>query len=378
MDSGLRARQRQRHRQRQRRNRRNFILFCVAVVFIIIFSICMKGCGGKDETKEAQTPAPTPTPAPVATPEPQKVPQNVDEIIAEMSLDDKILQLMIVDIDTLTGVSNTTLYGNTSMKKITDYPVGGLVYDSGNIESKSQATVMLSNTQNQYISENYVPAFLATTESAGDISAIAQTLMTDPSSELAYNSGAGTANNLKSFGFNLNLSPYVAMNETDDTENFSSAAAGIGNGMRDGRVIPLYNKFPQQMITSTSKEQAMEKELFPWRIIIQGGADMIMMSETPVPALTGVTEPYLASSFIETTLRSEMDFSGVIVTPPLSGLPTEKYIEALLAGCDMLYLPDSIDAAKQAVKDAVTQGVITEDRITQSVRRVLLLKKSLG
>ncbi len=370
MDTGLRARQRARQRERKRRQRRNLaILFGVFVIAIVLL-VVSKSC---DSSSNEPVVNPEPSPEVVATPTPTPVPETVDEIIAQMSLDEKILQLMVVDIDRFTGVENTTLYGATSQAKVTENPVGGLIYDQGNIESKAQVSIMLSNTQKQYTEENFIPVFLGTTETAGDISAFAK----EENFEGAYDAGKNVGSGLKNTGFNLNLSPYVAVEQDEDSENVASAAASVGSGMRDGGVIPVYNKFPQEKILSTTKEAAFQKELLPFSLVIQGGADAVMLSDRPVFILTGSSAPYLTASFISETLRGEMDFDGVIFTPPLTGLTGDTFISSLLAGCDVLYLPDDYKAAIDSIKNAVASGILTEDRITESVRRVLLLKKSL-
>lgn len=371
MDTGLRARQRARQRERKRRQRRNLAIFFGSIVLLIVFISIFKSCGAP--TSNEPTVSPEASPEATVTPTPTPVPETVDEIIAQMSLDEKILQLMVVDIDRFTGVENTTLYGATSQAKVTENPVGGLIYDQGNIESKSQVSIMLQNTQKQYTKENFIPVFLGTTETAGDISEFAKT----ESFDAAYDAGKNIGLGLKGTGFNLNLSPYIALEQDEDSENVASAAASVGSGMRDGGVIPVYNKFPQEKVLSTTKEAALQKELLPFSLVIQGGADAIMLSDRPVFILTGSSAPYLTASFISETLRGEMDFDGVIFTPPLTGLTGDTFISSLLAGCDILYLPDDYKTALNSIKNAVASGILTEDRITESVRRVLLLKKSL-
>ena len=157
-------------RRKKRRQKRMRILLVIAIIAAVIFGICMAFGGGGEEPASAPTPTPEATPVVEAEPTPTPKPQTADEFIAAMSLDKKLMQLFVLDIDTLTGVENTTLHGNTSKKVISENPIGGILYDGGNIESKPQFSSMLSNLQAQYKEENGFPVFLGISEEGGELS----------------------------------------------------------------------------------------------------------------------------------------------------------------------------------------------------------------
>src|SRR5690242_10498401 len=84
-------------------------------------------------------------------------------------------------------------------------------------------------------------------------------------------------------------------------------------------------------------------------------------------------------------LRSDLNFSGMIVTDALSmsGLTIyftqeEAAVRALEAGADMLLKPADVDAAFRGVRDAVKSGRVTESRVEESARRIMAAKYDLG
>ncbi|MDQ3181729.1 MAG: glycoside hydrolase family 3 protein, partial [Acidobacteriota bacterium] len=84
-------------------------------------------------------------------------------------------------------------------------------------------------------------------------------------------------------------------------------------------------------------------------------------------------------------LKKDLNFDGLIVTDAMdmSGLTLyfnqdEAAVRAILAGADVLLKPASADATIKGLKDAVASGRITEERINESVRKVLAWKYQLG
>ncbi|MEV0252902.1 glycoside hydrolase family 3 protein [Streptomyces sp. NPDC050732] len=124
----------------------------------------------------------------------------------------------------------------------------------------------------------------------------------------------------------------------------------------------------------------------PFRAAIAAGVDSVMTAHIVVPALDPSGDPATLSHPILTgVLREELGFDGVIATDSLAmrGVRT-KYgddrvaVLALKAGADQLLNPPRPDVAWHAVIDAVRNGELTEDRIDESVLRVLRMKAKVG
>ena len=115
---------------------------------------------------------------------------------------------------------------------------------------------------------------------------------------------------------------------------------------------------------------------------IDGGADMVMVSHMAAPALTGNNDPGIFSRVLVTNiLREQMGFEGVIITDAMNmSAITEYYaadeasIMAVLAGCDMLLMPEDYEKAYTGVLEAVRNGNIDEERINDSLRRIYRIK----
>src|SRR5467141_744318 len=127
-------------------------------------------------------------------------------------------------------------------------------------------------------------------------------------------------------------------------------------------------------------------EIVPFRAGIAAGADVVMSAHIAFPALTGSNEPATLSAAVLTgLLRDSLRFPGLVVTDALMmGAIVTKYgageatVRAFLAGSDLLLIPADPDSAVLAMTAAVAAGRVTPQRLAQSVRRVLEIKRRLG
>ena len=126
----------------------------------------------------------------------------------------------------------------------------------------------------------------------------------------------------------------------------------------------------------------MEAELVPFRAGIQEGISFIMAAHISVPELTGDEVPCSLSPYMITdVLRGEMGFDGIVVTDALNmGAVSRQYssgdaaVAALNAGVDLLLMPVDFQGAYEGVLAAVEEGVLSQEQIEESVRRILRVK----
>ena len=112
---------------------------------------------------------------------------------------------------------------------------------------------------------------------------------------------------------------------------------------------------------------------------------MVMVAHISAPEVTGSSEPASLSRVLMTEkLRGELGFEGVIVTDSfemlaISGVydPGEAAVKAFLAGADIILMPADYEKAFDAVLAAVESGEISEERLEQSLRRILRMKADL-
>lgn len=363
---------------------------------------------------ELQTPAPTsdPTPVPVVekTTE-EKLDEIANAVIEVMPLEDKVAGLFIVTPEAITGVNTAVRAGKGTEDALSEYAVGGLIYFANNIQNADQLKEMISNTK----SYSKYPLFIAVDEEGGRVSrliskglcekvdsagVISQT--GDPAN--AYTAGFTIGSALNSFGFNLDLAPVADISSVEnsymgdrtygtDAQTASPFVAAMTQGIQAQQVTACLKHFPGNGATTQdphtgiatsdrSAEQFRAEEFAVFQAGIDAGANMIMISHMAAPALTGSNEPCTLSETVVTDiLRNEMGYDGVIITDALNmGAISDYYtaadaaILALRAGCDMLLMPENFKEAYNGVLEAVQNGIISEERIDDSLRRIYRIK----
>ncbi len=356
------------------------------------------------------TPEPTPEQVVELTPE-QKLDEIVNAGIEVMPLEDKVAGLFIVTPESITGVSTAVKAGEGTQKALAQYAVGGIVYDKKNIKSEEQFREMLDNTE---LYTKY-PIFLAVSEEGGSASVVAgsgigantdtaKAIGQSGDTDVAYQAGVTVGTNLSGLGINLNFAPVADITTADSSflgdRSFGSGAQLAGSmagsfvqGMQSTGVASCVKYFPGQggtadnpangrSVTDRTEEQFRSEEFVAFQAAIDAGADMVMISNIQAPALTGDNEPCVFSEKLVTDiLRVEMDFDGVIISDVLNMPAISDYysaddaaIRALKAGCDMILAPEDFETAYNGVLQAVRDGVISEERIDDALRRIYRIK----
>ncbi|WP_051656577.1 glycoside hydrolase family 3 N-terminal domain-containing protein [Butyrivibrio sp. AE3004] len=315
----------------------------------------------------------------------------VDTCISEMPLEDRVAGLFMVSPEQLTGSDAVVKAGTGTQEALNSYAVGGLLYVSKNIKDAGQIKDMLSTT----VSMSKYPLFMSTVEVGGEKSIVANALSLDPvasPSELgasgnadeAYNTASKVADYLNAYGFNMNLG--VNANLSDSGNSFGTdpklVSAMVGKtveGLQTFGVSACLQFFPETVNSGNSLE-GMADALAPFRAGIDAGASMIMVCTAPSTGITGDDTPScLSSTVIQDVLRGQLGYDGIIITDSLSDV-ADRYssadaaVAALQAGADMIFLPENFAESYQGVLAAVQNGVISEDRINESLRRIYRVK----
>lgn len=347
------------------------------------------------------------------TPSPEEL--RAKELIADLTLEQKILQLFFVTPESLTGVEAATRAGDATKEALLSNPVGGIIYSEKNLEDIDQVKDLLSGTQ-AFLSEgNQLPAFLAIDEEGGDVSPVSDALDTSSFNTMAeigaasdentaHDMGVTIAKDIKSLGFNVNFSPVadLAGNEVIDTRAFSKdaeiASKLVGNviaGSQENGVLNVASHFPGlgsisdvAHIDRTRIEKSLEdmkaEDFLPFQNAIDSDVGFILVSHA---IFTSVDDqrPCSMSSSVVSLLREDLGFNRIIITDSLN-LPviTDHYnsgdaaVAAISAGADMLLCPSDLDEAIEALLNAIEKNTISEERIDESVIRILEAKICLG
>lgn len=394
---------------------RKSLLFIVSAAL----ALSLTGCGAapdvtipSPEPAESSQPTPEPTPSPTPEPTPDPVLTKAEELLAGMSLREKLCQLMIVRPETLTGESPVTVAGETTRQALEAYPVGGLIYSVDNLVTQEQTREMIENTQ----SYSKLPLIISADEEGGNVGRLMYKLGTtfihsmysykDMGEDTAYQNALTIGTDMVSCLFNTDFAPVADVwtnpantvigdrAYSDEFGQASELVAAAVRGFTESGVICCVKHFPGHGDTSTdthegaavvdkSLEELRAGEFLPFEAGIEAGVDMVMVGHITVTAVDD--EPATISHEVITgLLREELGWDGVVVTDSLDmgalagyeiGEVCVKYLEA--GGDIMLGIPD-LAAALTALETAVTEGRLTEQRIDESALRVLMLKLSHG
>lgn len=302
------------------------------------------------------------------------------------------------------------------------YPMGGIIYFSQNLIGPEQTRTMLMNTQSYARERSGFPVFLSVDEEGGTVTRVGSNPafgvpvfgnMSDVGSrgdeQEAYEIGSEIGAYLSSLGFNMDAAPDTDVltnpaNEVVSYRSFGSDPALVSRmaaaelrGLNDQGIIGMYKHFPGHGGTTADShegyvyveenlDQLKSQALVPFQNGIDDGVRVIMVSHIACPNVTGDNTPAtLSKTLITDLLREEMGFDGMVITDALNmGAITEQYtadqaaVNAVLAGADMLLMPADFQTAYQGILNAVAEGTLTEERINDSVRRILEIKAEMA
>lgn len=344
--------------------------------------------------------------------------EEVQNIVDSMSLEEKVAQLFLVQPEAIVDIGTATAAGDATKQVINKTPVGGFVYFSDNLQSEQQVQDMLRHV-NQYSEDRIgLPAFLSVDEEGGTVARVASTGRFDVTDvgdmakigasgdvQQARQAGETIGSYLSELGFNLDFAPDAdVLTNPDNTvvkkRSFGSdprvvsdMSLAVAQGLAQHQVYSVYKHFPGHGATAGDTHQGYaytdktldelkQSELIPFENAIQNNAAFIMAAHISAPRVTGDDTPAsLSKTMITDILRGQMGYDGIVVTDAMNmGAVTEQYtsaqaaVKALQAGADLVLMPEDFQEAYQGVLDAVKDGTLTEQRINESVTRIVKVK----
>ena len=297
-------------------------------------------------------------------------------------------------------------------RRAQDYPVGGILLYGHNIDGPAQLERFIKD-----LKELPGAPLLCIDEEGGRVSRIAN----NPAFEVPrYESAAAMAaagpeatcdaaraigGYLSRYGFDIDFAPVADVNTnpdnviigarafSDDPQRAAPLVAAYVRGLQDAGVTACLKHFPGHgdTLADTHLGYAFTRktwaeidacEMIPFREGIRAGARLVMAAHIAAPAVTGSDVPSTLSPVILTEkLRGELGFDGAVITDALEmGAITRQYgsgeaaVRALQAGADLLLCPLDLCAAFDAVAGAVQAGILPEQRLDESIRRLSLIR----
>ena len=353
-----------------------------------------------------------------------------DEIMTEisrMTLREKVGQLFMVRPDVLeerfspaeledNDITGTTQVSDAMREAYRRYPCGGFALFRKNILSPSQLTEL---TDGLHGLGDPAPV-IGIDEEGGRVARIANhpagfgvrkfppmgKIAAAGDESLAYEAGREIGTYLADYGVDIDFAPVADVNSNprnpvignrafgDDPAVAAAMVRQAVHGLLDSGIAPCIKHFPGHGDTSTDThtgyaetlktwEEMLGCEMIPFRAGIEAGAELVMTAHIAAPAVTGTDEPSTMSRVILTDkLRGELGYGGLIITDALCmGAILDRYtspeacIACIEAGADILLMPCDYFEAFDGVVRAVEEGRLTEERVEESLYRILCFKR---
>jgi beta-N-acetylhexosaminidase len=368
--------------------------------------------------------------------------KQVNGIIANMTIEQKLAQMMIIAIryepDTSKGITKLTKAYKKLLKK---YDFGGLIMYANNMTDINQTVTMIREAQSASMkSANGIPMFICVDQEGGLVNRVS--FGTTGSGNMALAATGDTSNTeeiagilgeeISALGFNMDFAPVSDVNNNPDnpvigTRSFSDDPNTVAenvvafiDGLNKYNISTSVKHFPghgnvgedshtKLPLSELTLDELKECELIPFEAGIEAGADMIMTAHIQYPNIDDTTyiskddgkEVYLPATLSKKImtglLRDEMGFDGIIISDSMQMDAiathfdeTDAAVLAINAGVDLLIRPSDVyqddeintfpDVNKYMKKLAarVKAGDITEERLDESVGRILRLKFKKG
>ena len=361
-------------------------------------------------------------------------PDAVEKQLQQMSLREKVGQMFYVrpecldttihfnmpsgidgSADDITKIKLQAV--NKTMKGVNEkYPVGGIILYAHNIEDEAQLAQFIPEIRNLKGSPllcideeggrvariGHNSNFnVKTYESMGAIGATG-----DPGN--AYECGNTIGTYLNRYGFDIDFAPVADVNTnpenivigarafSDDPEKAAPMVVNYLQGLKDAGVTGCIKHFPGHGDTKADTHfgyansqktwaEMLTCEMITFKAGIQWGCQLIMTAHIAAPNVIGSDIPSTMSPVIlQDKLRKELGYQNIIITDAMEmGAITQQYsnkdaaVGCIKAGVDIVLGPQNFVEAFDAVVAAVNNGTLSEERINQSVRRILKLKQSI-
>ena len=332
--------------------------------------------------------------------------------VASLTLKEKIGQMIVA------GVAGTTL-GANDRKMIAEDKIGGVILYANNIRNLQGAVSLINALKNTNV-PNPAPLFVGVDQEGGRVSRLPGEFVKMPANravgnagkpELAGEMGELIGRELKAVGFNLDFAPVLDVNSNSDNpvigdRSFGSSADLVTKlglpeleGIRGEGIVPVVKHFPGHGDTSVDShlelpvvnktaDQLAKLEWVPFQAAIKDQVEAVMVAHILFPKFDPDKPASLSPEIVGKLLRGQMKYDGVVITDDLTmGAIVKHYtlaqaaVDAVLAGDDILLVGHGYQDERtvfDTLLAAVQNGTIPEQRIDESVYRILKLKTAYG
>lgn len=359
--------------------------------------------------------------------------KRADKLLKKMSVEEKVGQLIQIGVNAKFANRDSSFYKEIR-RQVVDNKVGGIIFFGAPMYETS---ILINRMQ----TEAKLPLLMALDAETGIgmrfADAInfpwAMAVAATGDAEYARRIGVITGREARAMGFQHVYAPVLDVNNNaanpvinvrsfgEDPEEVAKFGTAFIEGVQSEKAIATAKHFPGHGDTDVDSHRglpiidhslaSLEKtELVPFRAAINDGVASVMIAHIALPQIDNeivlplknyrggdadvgaeIVEqkayiPATLSKKVQTDLlRNEMGFKGLIVTDAMSMSGLTLYFEqgeagvrAFLAGSDLLEKPSDPDAMIAGLLAAVKSGRIPQERLNDSVRRILAWKSAVG
>lgn len=372
---------------------------------ILIAVMCLgTGCKNKIE-EETQI-------EPIKTAEEIKQ-ETIQKKIDSMNLEEKVGQLFMVDFRNHEDGSGMTVLSEKAVEVIQNYYVGGVILFAENLDTLEQTRKLTQDMQNA----TGIPLFIGIDEEGGRVSRLNKSNiphetippageMTEPAQAEA--AGKSIGETLSEMGVNVDFAPVADVNTnpenpvignraySSDPDQAGDMVCAFLKGLQGTGVSGTVKHFPGhgdtaadshkgEVFVSHDLERLKEVEFVPFAKAIENGVDFVMVGHIKTPNATSDNLPATLSAQAVKFLRQDLNYDGIAITDAMNMQAISDYygigestVMAVSAGIDIVLMPGDLYEAYGALLGGVKSGRISQERLEESLRRILSLKYDKG
>lgn len=329
-------------------------------------------------------------------------------VISEMTLKEKIGQMIFAGVE-------GTIFSEETKRLVSMDKVGGLIFYKNNLKDVNETTALLNAIKKESENEKF-PLFLGVDQEGGRISRLPGLSKLPTNKEIgklndssySYRVGAHLGKEMNAFGFNLDFAPVLDVNSNpknpvigdrsfgNDADIVSKLGIQTMKGIQSENVISVVKHFPghgdtavdshlELPIMEKSLEDLQKVELIPFKRAMDEGADVVMVAHILLPKIDSTFPSSMSHEIITSILRDQFQYDGVVMTDDMTMNAIidnheigQAAVQAVKAGNDIVLIAhdyNNVLKAMEAIEKSVNDGEISEERINESVYRILALKE---
>ncbi|WP_304507759.1 glycoside hydrolase family 3 protein [Anaerotignum sp.] len=339
--------------------------------------------------------------------------ETIQEMIDTMTVEEKVGQLLMCDFRNNPDGTGMTVLSEDGAEKIKNYHLGGTILFAENLDTLEQTKKLTEDMQNAA----EIPLFIGIDEEGGLVSRLKKSNiphetmlspgeMKEPAEAEA--AGRSIGETLISLGVNVDFAPVADVNTnpdnpvigirsySDDPEQAANMVSAFIKGLQGTGISGTAKHFPGhgdtaadshkgEVFVTHTLERLKTVEFVPFRKAVEEGVDFVMVGHIKTPNATTDGLPATLSAQAVKLLREELKFNGIAITDAMNMQAITEYygvgesvVMSVLADIDIVLMPADLDEAYQALLDAVQEGRISNERLDESLWRILGLKYDKG